>query len=546
MKNQTIDKIKTCPKCNTENRLENNFCRFCGEKFNEPPKNIKRYKFRTIASICTIICISVGITGGMIYHSSNSNITANTTDVTYTSETEQSLDKSETSAFLEEHTEETDDEEISESDIETEYDENANTLFRNGMLAVCDNSGKWGYIGTNMNYIIEPQFSYANDFSKIGLACVADENEKYGYIDKNGNYVIAPQFTNAFDFTDTGIAKVKIDDTYTWIDKNGNIVNKPNAEDIYNFDTCGLSVQCIGENMDDIFADHNYKYGYIDKTGNFIIEPIFSMAKEFTDNGLALVCDSSGKYGYIDKSGNYIIEPQFDYASNFSENGLAAVGEMSMWNDDIYYGYIDSTGKYMIEPEFSYVTDFDDKNYALVGMIDYNRPNQYDQTIFDNKYGVIDTYGNIVLDFDYGYLSHIDDYGFAMFQTQRQYDGGPFGLLNINGDIIIPEYNCSSVTHFNNGLAAARVTSDDVGYINTDGDFVIEQQYIGGSMFYDDGYAIVEKDNFSSGHLYSIINTNGDIMISNLSDVLLPQYEDSYHNCFHQSASNCDDYDIYI
>jgi hypothetical protein len=40
--------------------------------------------------------------------------------------------------------------------------------------------------------------------------------------------------------------------------------------------------------------------------------------------GLASVCDRRGKFGYIDRSGNYFIEPQFQAADSFSE-GLALV-----------------------------------------------------------------------------------------------------------------------------------------------------------------------------------------------------------------------------
>ena len=51
-------------------------------------------------------------------------------------------------------------------------------------------------------------------------------------------------------------------------------------------------------------------------------------------NGLAGV-KVGDKWGYIDKSGNFVINPQFDRVSQFAPNGLAYVksGEL--------YGYID-------------------------------------------------------------------------------------------------------------------------------------------------------------------------------------------------------------
>ena len=46
-----------------------------------------------------------------------------------------------------------------------------------------------------------------------------------------------------------------------------------------------------------------------------------------------LVEKDDDKYGYINKKGDYVINPQFDAADSFSE-GLAAV------EDDDEYGYI--------------------------------------------------------------------------------------------------------------------------------------------------------------------------------------------------------------
>ena len=87
------------------------------------------------------------------------------------------------------------------------------------------------------------------------------------------------------------------------------------------------------------------KYGWIDKTGKYVINPQFDYATGFLE-GLACVRigdRNTGKYGYIDKTGKYVIKPQFDHATKLFE-GLARV----MIGDDktgFKYGYIDKTGK---------------------------------------------------------------------------------------------------------------------------------------------------------------------------------------------------------
>ena len=53
-------------------------------------------------------------------------------------------------------------------------------------------------------------------------------------------------------------------------------------------------------------------YGYIDATGEFVIEPMFYDAFKFAENGLAPVFDvKSGLLGYIDAKSKFVIEPMF-------------------------------------------------------------------------------------------------------------------------------------------------------------------------------------------------------------------------------------------
>jgi len=58
--------------------------------------------------------------------------------------------------------------------------------------------------------------------------------------------------------------------------------------------------------------------------------------------------DVDGKNGFITRSGQFVIPPLFDFAWGFSE-GLASVwvGTEAV--------YIDATGRFAIPPQFSYV-----------------------------------------------------------------------------------------------------------------------------------------------------------------------------------------------
>jgi hypothetical protein len=110
----------------------------------------------------------------------------------------------------------------------------------------------------------------------------------------------------------------------------------------------------------------NDKWGYINTSGQFIIEPQFGDAKDFADNGLASVKNLNahyGQYGYINASGQFFIQPQFDYAGNFGESGLAMV----VLNNK--YGYI-NTMKFIVEPQFQDAKDFSDNDLAAVKLND--------------------------------------------------------------------------------------------------------------------------------------------------------------------------------
>ncbi|MBX3289628.1 MAG: WG repeat-containing protein [Acidobacteria bacterium] len=79
----------------------------------------------------------------------------------------------------------------------------------------------------------------------------------------------------------------------------------------------------------------------MDKTGKFIIEPIFFSAGRFSE-GLAAVW-KDGESGFIDKQGNWKIKLRFNSTEGFNE-GFAAIEN----NGKI--GYIDKTGKYIWKP----------------------------------------------------------------------------------------------------------------------------------------------------------------------------------------------------
>ena len=99
----------------------------------------------------------------------------------------------------------------------------SNCGFFEGLAAIKDRQGKWGFINIAGDIVINCQFNSDSDpmFSN-GLACV-EQNGLWGYIDKEGKVVIPFQYTVARNFSENR-AVVRKDNTLMVIDTEGNQV----------------------------------------------------------------------------------------------------------------------------------------------------------------------------------------------------------------------------------------------------------------------------------------------------------------------------------
>jgi hypothetical protein len=204
------------------------------------------------------------------------------------------------------------------------------------------------------------------------------------------------------------LLRVQVDGKIGFIDGTGKIVIPTQYESMGEFSE-GLASVCVGEcstehilgyryddNYKKIDVEQSFKYGFIDESGKFAINPMFEDARKFSE-GLAAVCEGKGcyyakrdtdqkKWGFIDKQGKMIITPQFDDATEFHE-GLAAVGVGGK------YGYIDKTGSIVINPLFESEIAFDG-GFAMVSV---KEPGADKNDILTKyKWGYIDKTGKYI------------------------------------------------------------------------------------------------------------------------------------------------------
>ena len=201
---------------------------------------------------------------------------------------------------------------------------------------------KLGFIDTNGNVVIKPQFDDVSEFSE-GLAAVKLKN-KWGFINKSGELVIECKYEEVNDFKE-GLAPIKLSDQWGFIDKTGKTVIKAQ----YHHASCfsdGLA--CVTEK--------SKTNGYIDKKGNLVIDCKYGLGMPFKE-GLAQV-RGNGKGGIVDKNGKTIVKLEYDRIEPFSE-GLAVVQKGTK------FGYIDKDGNTVIPLKYEKAYDFKD-GLALV------------------------------------------------------------------------------------------------------------------------------------------------------------------------------------
>jgi len=301
------------------------------------------------------------------------------------------------------------------------------------------------------------------------------------------------------------------------------------------------------------------KWGYINKKGEYKINPQFNDAQFFRD-GLARVVSVDGKVGYITEDGKYKIPSKFKDGTPFRE-GLAFVvsdggyptcidksgetkfqlkqAKYAFWfseglamfqTSDSKFGFVDELGKVVVNPQFEFARPFNE-GYAAVcqnkkwGFIDKTgkiiiNP-QFDgvmdfhngKAAFHNgkQCGFVDNKGSYVINPQFDYTMSISE-GMATI-----YSGKLFGYIGEDGKIMInPQFE--EALSFKNNLALIK-QSDKYGFINKEGKIEINPQFDEATTFLGD-VAYVK-----SAEKWGIIDKTGKYLVN-------PQFDEMKTNLF--------------
>jgi len=235
----------------------------------------------------------------------------------------------------------------------------------------------------------------------------------------------------------------------------------------------------FSEGLAAVVTDTNTRlWGFINTNGNVVIEPQYEEVMPFLEGLAAVRVDDT--WGFINTRGEMVIEPKF--YSPFSEGpffseGLAAVATDA---DLLLWGYIDTNGDFVIEPTLRVARSFTD-GLAPASMTETRQS------------GFINTKGEFVIELPWGrgalgsFYEGMAPVGDSLLQSR----GEPaYGFINREGEWVMgPRADFNSLRPFKDGYAAFAKKAEDSnifvwGYINTEGEVVVEPQFLKAYDFY--------------------------------------------------------------
>ncbi len=258
---------------------------------------------------------------------------------------------------------------------------------------------------------------------------------------------------------------VEKDGKWGYINKLGQWAIEPQFDEACAFQKNGYAI--VGIEAKDDKGSETMIYGLIDKSGNYVIEPTFGLLYPFDNNGLALV-KGNGDAGYIDISGKDLTKPGFTSSktTRFWSNDYAVVSIRT--EGDIKVGVIDSEGKYIIGPQYNNVFILENGCF----MVENKDVTEGSDTVAtERRYGIVDKDNNIILPIEYYSIICGDDGIYAVERYGDAYhvdkNGNPLYKQRFDYVSVFDEY----------GVAVARTKDDTYGLIDKNGNYITEPVY---------------------------------------------------------------------
>jgi len=288
--------------------------------------------------------------------------------------------------------------------------------------------------------------------------------KKYGYIDKSGTFKISAIYSSASNFFSCGYAQVSMEESECYIDTKGGIKYSSTTATLrpffYNYaliydnnkygmldKNFNLSIPCMYYKLlrmsyDGLVASElndESLCGYVDAKGQTKISATFYSIKTF-DNGYAVASVDGEKYGLIDKSGKFVVQPSYDEIYSLGKARWAAYSNSS-------------EGYFMIDAKGNTKGFYKD----LLGSEDDDNLFCFENS--NGKCGVVDKEGKEIISATYDYIGSFSQ-GYA-----AAYIDDMFYIIDKKGSVVYSEAKAEAYTSMHNDLIlVVSYASDDYVY----------------------------------------------------------------------------------
>ncbi len=396
------------------------------------------------------------------------------------------------------------------------YDSIETLQYKEGELLI-QKDGKYGVMNMNGYVIIEPEYdlisadgyySEQEGYRKDGyiVSVTTDEGYRYGYIDNNGQKLVETQYNDLerMDYEDSDNIYIIAaqDGKYGLINADKTVIPNEYQEITY-----------IDE-KDVCILKKGRKYGVADLTGNIILPVEYSQIDVSGDNIYAT--DENNSRTVYDIKGN-----KLDIDAN---TVILTVG-----NDREYQINMQAVDAKTTYDLYKNNQKINQESYNYIG---YLFDNYFIVSKEDGKLGVIDDTGSIRVDMVYDSIQKLQDKKIVQAtQSASQkvvlYDESMTSLLEMESGTITEEddyvrvQNANDIKYVNkdgkvvqssevfpNNNLLAKSQDGKWGFVNKEGNVVVDYQYDKVTELNQYGFAGVMKDG-----KWGVVDRNGDVIV---------------------------------
>ena len=366
------------------------------------------------------------------------------------------------------------------------HDENDTLWYEDNVLKV-QKDGKWGVINYDGKVLLNTEYDSIESVQGIKNALLIEKEGKYGVADNEGKIILDPIYTGVTNLgkdNRSGYIVKNDEGLYGIVDASKNVILENKYEEIE---------KVYGNDL--YVVSQNGKQKIVNKDGQDVLtegfDQITNILKTKDSGG---IYTSNGKYGIMTLTGEIKIEAQYD-------NLVEAKANVFIATKDNKRGIIDIDNQEKLPFDYNTIT------YNEIGDIYVAEDENYNSQVMNNQFEVKQTGILIEINTDSGYfvLRQNDEYKYYNFKFEEKN----------KKDILT------------NHTLYVDKKDNQYGYVDKDGNVVIEYMYDDATEQNEYGFAAVKKDG-----KWGAINNKGEVVQEptyNLDDYLIIDFIGKWH-----------------